>query len=267
MEENTSHLTSRNEGEQEDPTETDASPIETTKTAATREVVEVDDVPDKQTRETLSDKNEQASGLFSPISKPKRKFTVKGSKPAYTPSYQRRPTVPYTGSSVRTSYSGEQACDLYIRSSAFEKIREHIVWGKHTPENLIEQGGILLGHAFLDENHVIYGVVEDIIAGQLARGSPAYLEVSHATWKAMFDLVDAQYTHAHILGWYHTHPGVLDIFMSGTDRNTQRRLFGNDWQFALVLNPQRLIWKVFRGAGVRECGGCEIDGDSNLSDH
>ncbi|MCP4697042.1 MAG: hypothetical protein GY862_09350 [Gammaproteobacteria bacterium] len=185
-------------------------------------------------------------------------------QPAYKPSRQSRPMsrCPRSRQSNTNTktYSAKEHHDLYIYSSAFEKIQKHIAWGKHTPENLFEQGGILLGHAFVDEHDVIYGVVEDVVT---ARGTATYLEISHETRKDMFDRVDAltqqQASRSHVLGWYHTHPGMLDVFMSGTDRNTQEHLFGNEWHFALVLNPQQQIWRVFQGAGVKECMGCVIN--------
>lgn len=49
--------------------------------------------------------------------------------------------------------------------------------------------------------------------------------------------------------------------MSGTDRTTQQRLFGNDWQFAIVLNPHKKIWRAFYGANSSGCRGYVLDGN------
>jgi hypothetical protein len=43
--------------------------------------------------------------------------------------------------------------------------------------------------------------------------------------------------------------------MSGTDLNTQQKMFSKNWQFAIVLNPQKQTWRAFRGADARECHG------------
>jgi hypothetical protein len=32
-------------------------------------------------------------------------------------------------------------------------------------------------------------------------------------------------------------------------------MFGNDWHFAVVLNPQRRVWRVFHGKAAIECPG------------
>ncbi|MCP5008000.1 MAG: hypothetical protein GY941_29310 [Planctomycetes bacterium] len=212
--------------------------------------------------ETIPVTKHRGSSSSYRLSKQKRKFKIKKIEPAYRPSVKSRPISNHCWksqqSNARTLYA-KRHCDLYIHFKAFAKIQQHTEWGKHTPENLVEQGGVLLGHAYVDEDDIIYGVVEDVVAGRLARGTAAYLEVSHETWKDMFDHVDIlnqkQDSRSHVLGWYHTHPGMLDVFMSGTDRNTQERLFGNEWQFALVLNPQRMIWRVYQGVRVRECMG------------
>ena len=61
-----------------------------------------------------------------------------------------------------------------------------------------------------------------------------------------------------VVGWYHTHPNGLDVFMSGTDRDTQRALFPGAAQFALVLNPHRRLWRAFRGADSDPCHAAVI---------
>ena len=61
-----------------------------------------------------------------------------------------------------------------------------------------------------------------------------------------------------VIGWYHTHPGGLSVFMSGTDRATQRRHFSADWHFALVLNPHRQSIRAFHGPECLECSAAAI---------
>jgi len=92
--------------------------------------------------------------------------------------------------------------------------------------------------------------------------------MTHETWKEMLDkadkLLEQSGSALQIIGWYHTHPNTLDVFMSGTDQNTQSRLFGNDWQFAIVLNPQKRIWCAFYGSHSTECQGYIIDNEENF---
>jgi hypothetical protein len=50
-----------------------------------------------------------------------------------------------------------------------------------------------------------------------------------------------------IIGWYHTHPNDLGVFMSATDRRTQELYFNKPGDFAIVLNPQRCHSQAFLG--------------------
>jgi proteasome lid subunit RPN8/RPN11 len=96
-----------------------------------------------------------------------------------------------------------------------------------------------------------------------AKGSSVHLEMTHDTWKEMLDSADklleqSPQRELQIIGWYHTHPNGLQVFMSGTDRDTQSRMFAHDWQFAVVLNPQKQRWRAFFGHTARECKGYVI---------
>ncbi len=189
----------------------------------------------------------------------KVKFEIKESKPPYSPAERKKidmEIVDTLNSDWRWEQYSSLGYELYLIMNAFEVIKHHIGWGERTSENVVEQGGILLGDAFRNpDTGVVYAIAEQAIPGRLAIGSPGYLEVTHETWKEMLDHVDRLGTQLQVIGWYHTHPNNLDVFMSGTDRTTQQRLFGNDWQFAIVLNPHKQIWRAFYGADSRECRG------------
>ncbi len=194
-----------------------------------------------------------------------KSFEILETKPAYQPETGRTPSFKTSMGSNFRGASRDQK--LYLKPKAVEQIFEHIGWGKRTAENRVEQGGILVGNVIQDENQVLFGVVEEAIPGRFAKGNSAYLEMDHETWKGMFDEVD-QILDANpddrmqIIGWYHTHPNMLDVFMSSTNSDTQQHTFPNDWQFAIVFNPQREIWRVFHGRDVDECQGYFIANES-----
>ncbi len=210
----------------------------------------------------------QRSPKFQPLAvqqQPQRKvkFEVTESQPPYSPTsspiekIQRDVRlIPDLNSNVRQNEGVSNSHEFYVTSAAFNTISQHIGWGKPTNENVVEQGGILLGAAFRDpKTEITYGIISQAIPGKLAKGTSSYLEVTHETWKEMLDDVDRLNTGLQVIGWYHTHPNDLDVFMSGTDRATQSRLFGNDWQFAIVLNPHKRIWRAFYGSNSSECRG------------
>ncbi|MCC3409125.1 MAG: Mov34/MPN/PAD-1 family protein [Microcoleus sp. PH2017_10_PVI_O_A] len=222
-------------------------------------------LPSGKTFQVVSDRNVQSQNnpKFQPTpsneSANRVKFEIKESQPPYSPAETKKTdlqTVHYFSSNFRREQGSSLGYEFYLKMDAFNTIKQHIAWGYTTHENVVEQGGILLGHAFRNpDTDVVYAIAEQAIPGRLARGSAGYLEVTHETWKEMLDYVDRLGTQLQVIGWYHTHPNNLDVFMSGTDRTTQERLFGNDWQFAIVLNPHKQIWRAFYGADSCECRG------------
>ncbi|OJJ19954.1 hypothetical protein BKI52_15870 [marine bacterium AO1-C] len=168
---------------------------------------------------------------------------------------------------------------IYLAPKAVNQITKHIGWGENRVQyNRVEQGGILLGKIYQDKaTGTTYGVAHQAIAGHSARGNAVALEMTHETWKMMIDEADKLLENNsglgdYIIGWYHTHPNTLDVFMSGTDRNTQRLFFNQDWHFAIVLNPHREIWKAFQGAEATECMGYTLKtevahGDDLVKEH
>lgn len=157
-----------------------------------------------------------------------------------------------------TSRRGSSSFHLTIQGEAARKLLGQIGWGEPTAtHNRVEQGGLLLGHVDQDATH-IHGIAEDAVAANLAHGTAAHLQFSTQAWKEMLDYVDgleAQGLHLSVIGWYHTHPGHLEVFMSSVDEETQRRLFNRDWHFSVVLNPQRQEFRVFHGRESEECQG------------
>ncbi|WP_299273596.1 hypothetical protein [uncultured Psychroserpens sp.] len=156
----------------------------------------------------------------------------------------------------------ETANKLFISDTARSTIFDHIGWSASTGQNNVEQGGLLIGHSYVDESDSsVLGFVEYAIPALSAKGSMVYLEFNHDSWKSMMDQLDEMnatvpnHAELQIIGWYHTHPGRLSVFMSGTDLNTQRKMFSKDWQYAIVLNPQKQVWRAFNGKDSKECNG------------
>ena len=54
------------------------------------------------------------------------------------------------------------------------------------------------------------------------------------------------------IGWWHTHPNALPVFMSSTDMSTQHLKFFKPHDYSVVLNPHRMIWKAFVGNNAVE---------------
>jgi proteasome lid subunit RPN8/RPN11 len=151
------------------------------------------------------------------------------------------------------SATGTVCC---VSSAAIHHLREHIGWGNRPPRP-IEQGGLLLGRAYLENAVDVLVIVEEVVPSYEGAGTAVSLQFSHQDWKRMLDSVAELEKHGEeerqVVGWYHTHPGHLDVFMSETDRSTQRRVFREPWHVALVLNPQKRVWAAFSGRDAVEC--------------
>jgi hypothetical protein len=149
---------------------------------------------------------------------------------------------------------------LFLTSSATGAIFDHIGWGTNTPENQVEQGGLILGRPFKDpRTNFVWALGELSMPALAATGSMAALEFSHKCWRDLLgrlDIVNEECrSELHVVGWYHTHPRHLSVFMSGTDQYTQRRFFQEDWHFAIVINPQEKSWRAFNGRNSQMCRG------------
>lgn len=189
------------------------------------------------------------------------RFVVVNEQPEYQPLPWNE-LQPETDAALKAANKEGSTSDcIYINTDAWDTINSHINWGRDVQSNSVEQGGLLLGRAYTHTaSGSIYGKVEKAIPGYTAEGSMAYLKFDHSTWKKMLEEFDEltsqeEWADLQIIGWYHTHPGRLSVFMSGTDMNTQQKMFSKNWQFAIVLNPQKQTWRAFRGANASECNG------------
>ena len=189
-------------------------------------------------------------------------FEVKDSTGPYrpleaSPSFNIDHSYPSAGEEIRTDHR------LLVGSQAMDTISNHIGWGRQTEANQVEQGGVLVGSVLREsESNLTTGVASTAIPATEAEGSISRLHFNHEVWSSILrrvDELDRQGSrNSQIIGWYHTHPGRLSVFMSTTDQATQRQIFTQDWHFAVVMNPQKEVWRVFHGPESEECKGFVI---------
>lgn len=145
---------------------------------------------------------------------------------------------------------------LILEKYAFKKLIDFLDWGTNTERNRVEQGGVLLGHIAY-YNKEIYCIVNDVLLANTI-GSPVFVEFTSEMWACMQnELVEINSTinkneQLVIVGWFHTHPNELSVFMSGTDMRTQQLNFSEEWQVSLVMNPHMNKYRVFFGAKATE---------------
>lgn len=158
---------------------------------------------------------------------------------------------------VSSSYKNSRFGILFFMPNAQKELNEHIHWGESRRDNLVEQGGVMIGNVYRDSNtKVLFAIVSHVIPMHGAVGTPGFLDMgidaSYDVQLKQQELIKKSNGVNRRVGWYHTHPGTLNVFMSSTDMVTQIRNYSLDWQFAVVLNPQKMIWRGFRGANATE---------------
>jgi len=192
------------------------------------------------------------------------KFKIEKSTAPYAPEALSAALPLQASAGPHTAEGQKSLTNFWLAPTAWESLSEHIGWGKTTDDNTVEQGGLLLGRVFQQkDSEGLTGIALSAIPGKLARGSAAYLEMTHETWAALLkqadELIDGNpELGLQVIGWYHTHPNNLSVFMSGTDLNTQQQFFDCPWQFAIVLNPHRKIWQAFVGKEAELVGGFQL---------
>lgn len=148
---------------------------------------------------------------------------------------------------------------------ATKKQLEVIGWRRDDfPENRKEQGGWLIGRYILDPSGIpVQGEVTDVLEAKTECRFPGYIE-----WDAMEE-IRLQQTFFQLkeklaktdpegaeqlkmLGWYHTHPNNLDVFLSSTDMETVRLKYYKPEKYSVVLNPHRGIFRAFAGGNAIE---------------
>ncbi len=154
---------------------------------------------------------------------------------------------------------------LVFTPHASKSLLKHIGWLREDyPENRKEQGGLLVGRYIRDANgNPFQAEVTAILPAQADCRLPGYIE-----WSAMeeirlqqqfFQMQDTlaktnpqEAEELSLLGWWHTHPNGLPVFMSETDMETQRLKYDKPEKYSVVLNPHRGIWRAFSGKNAVE---------------
>jgi len=145
-----------------------------------------------------------------------------------------------------------ESCKTMGLLQARDTIFQHIGWGKDTAENQVEQGGLLLGKVFRRENGTFFTLITQALPAEKAEGSMKHLHFSHRVWEELLEKADLQ--GKQVVGWYHTHPRYLRMYMSETDLKTQASFFYEPWHIAMIFNPQRIIQRSFLGATAAPLG-------------
>lgn len=176
----------------------------------------------------------------------------------FTPLEKGAPSFPNEEWVISVPCGNKKCNKIFFLPEALDDLDAHIHWDERRSDNLVEQGGYMLGNVYkYPKSDQLYAIVSKLIPVVGAEGTSAYLDMgTDASYEASIAeqqaIMDSD-NELRRIGWYHTHPGSLGVFMSGTDMKTQTKSYSQEWQFAVVLNPQKRIWRGFNGYRAKEC--------------
>ncbi len=142
---------------------------------------------------------------------------------------------------VRNPILDDDRLDLFIRKKAALKMLKHC---RDFREARLEVMGFMVGHRYEWDGDE-YTIVEDVVTSDLDTSS---VSVKFANFEPLFGELDGFEKRGKdyiLVGWYHSHPGHTS-FMSGTDKQTQLRMFNKEYQSAVVIDPIRMEMKAFK---------------------
>ncbi|MDE2126841.1 MAG: Mov34/MPN/PAD-1 family protein [Armatimonadetes bacterium] len=136
-------------------------------------------------------------------------------------------------------------------------VLQHAAWidlRRHLAAKLqVEQGGLLIGRAFSDSLHGGWlVVVDEALPAEEAEETLVSVEWTPKSWEKMLPRLKTMTAETTIVGSYHSHPGH-GVYLSELDLETQRGLFPEPWQIALVVDPVRDEGGVFLGEQGKRC--------------
>jgi proteasome lid subunit RPN8/RPN11 len=79
-------------------------------------------------------------------------------------------------------------------------------------------------------------IVENVIRGEGARQAGTHVTFTQETWAHIYEVKDARFPNARIVGWYHSHPS-FGIFLSDHDLFIHKNFFSDPNQIAWVFDP------------------------------
>src|SRR5437773_5830666 len=132
---------------------------------------------------------------------------------------------------------------VFLAQSALTAIHEHVAAPARPGQGVL---GFLFGDLCeCPETNVSYLVIDAALRLNQAIYGARTRDVITRLWDRVQEQLETQ--HAHLIGWYHTHP-PLPLSLTEHDVETHEQYFGEPWQVALLLgtDPEEPAAGFFR---------------------
>lgn len=134
------------------------------------------------------------------------------------------------GIKLHGSTPAAEQVQVFLSQAAVRQLQEHSASDLET-----ELGGVLLGHASENNEHMLVAVSAALPVATDDRG-PVHFTFTADAWSQLHRDKERLYPALEIVGWYHTHPG-LGVFYSADDVVVHKAAFVLPWQIGLVVDP------------------------------
>ena len=154
----------------------------------------------------------------------------------------------------------EDTLPIFVYETALEEILEY-----SEQDRSHELGGFLIGGLHVDGGE--YVEVRHFVHAEAAHSRAASLTFTHQTWSRLRCEIEQRFPEEMVVGWQHTHPN-LGVFLSAYDVFLHRNFFGEPWQIAMVVDPQRQEFGFFqwRRNEIVDCGILVVESHGQPAD-
>ncbi len=132
---------------------------------------------------------------------------------------------------------------IFIDLETAKKMMDHC----YKKGKQFEVMGLIVGETY-KHNNTIFSIARDVVTSEL---DATEVNVRFESFDELFDQLEGLTYDYQILGWYHSHPDYSS-FMSPTDVDTQKRMFNQPHQFAIVIDPIQYDMKAFVVKSMRK---------------
>lgn len=141
---------------------------------------------------------------------------------------------------LRLAKSTHPTFYLVITQEVLLKANEHVCRNLGT-----ELGGFLLGnHYRCSANDLNYVIIDHLSIAEIAETTEFSFGPTQKSWERLSSDLSGKLKGRHLLGWYHSHPG-LDVFLSQYDLSLHTERFDKPWMTALVIEPEKHLGGFF----------------------
>lgn len=158
-------------------------------------------------------------------------------------------------SGIHIRYGWKNSIPVVFTPNAAAELYHYFHWGQRHPQNLSEQMAALIGHRLSDGFLVEF--VSPVYLAKRNTMQAAFTQESLASGWMETEAINVSYhdcedlklldTPCSLLGFVHSHPDELDLFLSEADARLHRILMEKDIALSVIVHPQKRQLSAFYG--------------------